>query len=228
MNKEEILKAIEGKLIVSCQALEDEPLHGSETMGKMAYAASLAGAGGIRANTVEDIREIKKKTDLPIIGIIKKEYEGSEVYITPSLKEVDALYKEGVEIIAIDATRRLRPDGKTISEAFPEIREKYKDQLFMADCSNYEEAVEAARLGFDFVGTTMHGYTDYTRGVELPNFELIDSLVRDLDLPIIAEGGIWSGEDLRKVFELGVHTAVVGSAITRPLEITKKFLAAIE
>ncbi|WP_213997537.1 N-acetylmannosamine-6-phosphate 2-epimerase [Tepidanaerobacter syntrophicus] len=225
--KDKIFKQIKNKLIVSCQALPDEPLHSSFIMGKMAYAAYLGGAGGIRANSIEDIREIKKNVKLPIIGIIKKVYEGSEVFITPTENEVELLYNEGVDIIATDATKRIRPDGTTISEMFPRLKEKYPDQIFMADCSTYEEAEEAYELGFDCLGTTLCGYTEYTRDRKLPDLELIGRLTKDFDIPVIAEGGIWAPEDIKKVFSLGVHAAVVGSAITRPMEITKRFVNAI-
>lgn len=226
-SKEEIFAQVKGNLIVSCQALEDEPLHSPFIMGRMAYAAKLGGAKGIRANGVEDIREIKKTVDLPIIGIIKKDYEDSEVFITPTMAEIDALYEEGVDIIALDATKRIRPDGKTISEIFPVIREKYPDQLFMADCSTVEEAAEAYRLGFDCLGTTLSGYTSYSAGKELPDFDMLGKIAADFPIPVIAEGGIWTPEQLKKVFTLGVHTAVVGTAITRPMEITKRFVQAI-
>lgn len=226
-NKDQIFEKVKGNLIVSCQALHEEPLHSPFIMGRMAYAAMLGGASGIRANSVEDIREIKKTVDLPIIGIIKSVYEGSDVFITPTLKEIELLYNEGVDIIALDATNRVRPDGKTISEVFPSIREKYSDQLFMADCSTYEEAQLAYELGFDCIGTTLSGYTEYTLGKKLPDVELIEKLVKDIKVPIIAEGGIWDPEDLKAVFDRGVHTAVVGSAITRPMEITKRFINAI-
>lgn len=227
-NKNNVFSQIKGKLVVSCQALPGEPLHSPYIMGRMAYAAYLGGAKGIRANGIEDIKEIKKLVDLPIIGIIKKVYEGSDVFITPTEKEIDLLYNEGVDIIAIDGTKRIRPDGKTISEVFPKIREKYKDQIFMADCSTYEEGIEAYRLGFHCVGTTLNGYTKYTEGKTIPSLELIGRLVKDLDIPVIAEGGIWTTEDLKNVFNLGVHTAVIGSAITRPMEITRRFVNAIE
>lgn len=194
----------------------------------MAYSAMKGGAKGIRANSVEDIKEIKKNVELPIIGIIKSVYEGSDVFITPTLKEIDLLYREGVNIIALDATNRIRPDGKLISEVFPTIREKYSDQLFMADCSTYEEAKEAYALGFDCLGTTLSGYTDYTRGTSLPDMELIERLVKDFPIPIIAEGGIWTPEQLKRVFELGAYSAVVGTAITRPMDITKRFVDAIK
>lgn len=223
----EILQSIHGGLIVSCQALEDEPLYSPYIMGRMAYAASEGGACGIRANTIEDITEIKKVVSLPIIGIIKKEYEGSEVYITPTMKEVDALVACEVEIIAMDATSRMRPGHKSLDEFFKEVREKYPNQLFMADCSCLEEGLHAAEIGFDLIGTTMSGYTSYTKGTKLPNLPMMRELVQTLDKPVIAEGGVWTGEDLAEVFNTGVHAAVVGSAITRPCEITRHFKNAV-
>ncbi|MGE7839745.1 N-acetylmannosamine-6-phosphate 2-epimerase [Lysinibacillus sp. NPDC093712] len=226
--KQKVFEDIKRQLIVSCQALPEEPLHSSFIMGKMAYAAMLGGAKGIRANSIEDIREIKSMVDLPIIGIIKKSSDESDVCITPTGKEVELLYKEGVDIIALDATKRLRPDGTTISEIFPEIRQKYKDQIFMADCSTYEEAKEAYELGFDCLGTTLSGYTEYTNDKKLPDLELIKRLIQSFPIPVIAEGGIWTPDELKRVFDLGVHTAVVGTAITRPMEITKRFVSAIQ
>ena len=227
-NKEEIIEALQDEVIVSCQALPEEPLHSSFIMGRMAYAAYLGGARGIRANSVEDIREIKKTVDLPIIGIIKKVYEGCDVFITPTLAEVHALFEEGVDIIALDATNRTRPDGMNIIEAFPIIRSKYPKQLFMADCSTYEEVKTAVDLGFDFVGTTLSGYTSYTKGRNLPDLELIERITNDFDTPVIAEGGISSPQELKDVFDKGVFCAVVGSAITRPMEITKRFMSAVK
>ncbi|HBI72470.1 MAG TPA: N-acetylmannosamine-6-phosphate 2-epimerase, partial [Lachnospiraceae bacterium] len=146
---DEILNSIQGGLIVSCQALEDEPLHSSYIMARMAYSAMKGGAAGIRANSVEDIREIKKTVTLPIIGIIKKDYEGSEVYITPTMKEIDALVECGADIISLDSTDRMRPGGQKLDDFFAEIRKKYPNQLFMADCSCIEEGLHAEKIGFD-------------------------------------------------------------------------------
>lgn len=223
-----ILNQVKGGLIVSCQALKEEPLYSSYIMSRMAYAAMLGGAVGIRANTVVDITEIKKTVDLPVIGIIKEVYGDCNVYITPTMKEIDALVECGVSIIATDATGRPRPDGKTLDEFFGEVRAKYPDQLFMADCSSYEEGMHAAEIGFDLVGTTMNGYTDYTKGVELPNIELMGRLARECGKPVIAEGGIWLPDQLKAALDAGVWAAVIGGAITRPMEITKRFVAAIQ
>lgn len=223
-----ILDQVKGGLIVSCQALKEEPLYSSYIMSRMAYAAMLGGAVGIRANTVVDITEIKKTVDLPVIGIIKEVYGDCSVYITPTMKEIDALAECGVSIIATDATKRPRPDGKTLDEFFGEVRAKYPDQLFMADCSCYEEGMHAAEIGFDLIGTTMNGYTEYTKGVELPNIGLMGRLARECGKPVIAEGGIWLPDQLKAALDAGVWAAVIGGAITRPMEITKRFVAAIQ
>ena len=226
--KNETLNKIKGGLIVSCQALKTEPLYDSYIMSKMAYAAMLGGAVGIRANTIVDILAIRERVDLPIIGIIKEEYPDNDVYITPTMKEVDALVEIGCDIIATDATNRTRPDGKSFEEFFKEVRAKYPDQLFMADTSCFEEGKLAAELGFDLIGTTMAGYTPYTKGRKLPDCELIEKYSKELDKPVISEGGIWSPDDLKAVYKAGAFSAVCGTAITRPMDITKRFVKALE
>lgn len=221
---------IEGKLIVSCQALPDEPLHSPVIMGRMALAAKEGGASGIRANTREDILEIKRVVDLPIIGIVKKNYEDSLVYITPTMAEVDELVSAKVDIIALDATIELRPNNMSLEAFFKLVKEKYPHQKFMADCSTLEEAIEADRLGFDFIGTTLVGYTRYTEGIQIEanDFELIKKILSSVKTPVIAEGNISTPEKARRVLELGCYSVVVGSAITRPQWITKKFIDEME
>lgn len=227
MTNEEVKKQIKGGLIVSCQALETEPLYDSYIMSKMAWAAYLGGAVGIRANTVADIKAIKERVDLPVIGIIKQIYDDSDVYITPTIKEVDTLAGIGCEIIAVDATNRPRPNGVTFEEFFTQVREKYPNQLFMADTSCFEEGRLAEKLGIDFLGTTMAGYTAYTKGTPLPDYTLMERYVSELNTPVIAEGGIWSPDELKRAMDTGVHCAVIGTAITRPMDITKRFVKAI-
>ena len=226
----ERIKNLKGKLIVSCQALENEPLHSDFIMGRMALAAKMGGACGIRANTVVDIKEIKKQVDLPIIGIIKKDYDDSEIYITPTMDEVDALVEAGVDIIALDATSRLRPGKKSLKEFFGEVRAKYPDKLFMADCSTEEEAIFADELGFDFIGTTMVGYTKESEGlrIEENDFEILRNILAKVKHKVIAEGNINTPEKCRRVIELGAFSVVVGSIITRPQLITKEFSKALE
>lgn len=226
MNKilnNKVLNKIKGKLIVSCQALEDEPLYSSFIMGRMAYAALVGGAAGIRANTIVDIKEIKKTVNLPIIGIIKRVYENcANLYITPTIKEVEELIEEGVDIIAIDGTRRPRPDSKEIVELLREIKEKYPNQLLMADISSSEEAVYAEKIGFDIVGTTLVGYTDYTKD-KIP-LEELEKVIQAVKVPVIAEGNMDTPDKAKKALDLGAFAVVVGGAITRPQQITKKFV----
>lgn len=213
-------------MIVSCQALENEPLHSSYIMGKMALAAYVGGAKGIRANTVEDILEIKKRVPLPVIGIIKKNYEDAEVYITPTMAEVDALMTAQAEIIALDATAGSRPGGESLEHFCDAVRQKYPGQLLMADCSTFEEAVRADRLGFDYIGTTLVGYTKQSRNlhIEDEDFRLIRKILAAISHPLIAEGNIDTPQKARRVLELGCHSVVVGSIITRPQIITRKFV----
>ncbi|MCI5502728.1 MAG: N-acetylmannosamine-6-phosphate 2-epimerase [Eubacterium sp.] len=225
-NKVEQLK---GKLIVSCQALPHEPLHSSFIMGRMALAAKEGGACGIRANTREDIKEIQQNVDLPVIGIVKRDYEDSEIYITPTMKEVDELMEVKPEIIAMDATIAKRPGGLTLDEFFHQVKEKYPDQLWMADCSTVEEALHADELGFDFIGTTMVGYTPQSKHlkIEANDFEIIREIVSKAKHRVIAEGNINTPEKARRVIELGAFSVVVGSIITRPQLITKNFADAL-
>lgn len=216
-----MLKKIKGKLIVSCQALEDEPLHSSFIMGRMAKAAKEGGAIGIRAQGVSDINEIKKVTGLPVIGIIKRNYEDSEIYITPTIKEIKELLETECEMIALDATNRLRPNSENIKDLIDCIHNS--NRLAMADISTFEEGVQAEKLGFDCISTTLSGYTPYSTQGEGVDFDLLEKLVKTVNIPVICEGKINTPEDLKKAFELGAYSAVVGGAITRPQQITRRF-----
>lgn len=219
------VEQLEGRLVVSCQALPHEPLHSSFIMGRMALAAKEGGAAGIRANTKEDIQEIQSLVDLPVIGIVKRDYAGSKVYITPTMKEVDELMEAGPEIIAVDATGELRPGNVTLDEFFLQVKEKYPKQLLMADCSTVDEALHADELGFDFIGTTMVGYTEQSKGdrIEENDFEILRRMIAQVKGRVIAEGNINTPRKVKRVIELGAYSVVVGSAITRPQLITRSF-----
>lgn len=230
MKAEGMLQQVRGKLIVSCQSYEGEALYDPQDtlMGRMAKAAQAGGAAGIRANTVSDIQDVRRRCTLPILGIIKAKYPDSDVYITPTLQEVEALVACGCQMIAMDATDRLRPGGVGLAEFFAACRARFPQQCFMADCSTAQEGLAAARLGFDCVGTTMAGYTPYTSHRTPPDFDMLAQLTGQAGVPVIAEGGIWTPQQLQRAFEHGAWAAVVGNAITNPQAITRRFVAAIE
>ena len=221
-----MLDKVKNELIISCQALPNEPLHSPMIMGRMALAAKQAGAAGIRAQGVEDILEIKRVTGLPIIGIIKKDYPDSEVFITATKEEVLALIETGCEMIALDATKRPRPNGEKLEDLLKLIKDANVES--MADISTFEEAQIAEKLGFDCISTTLAGYTSYSMNVDGPDYDLIKRCVSEIKIPTIAEGKIHTPQQLKAVMDLNVHSAVVGSAITRPQEIAAKFIKEIK
>lgn len=221
-----MLDVIKNNLIVSCQALEDEPLHSPFIMGRMAKAAKEGGAVAIRAQGVEDIIEIKKVTNLPLIGIIKRNYKDSEVFITPTEKEIKELIETGCEMIALDATNRTRPNNEKIKDLL-ELIHKSK-RLAMADVSTYEEGIKAQEMGFDCISTTLSGYTSYSTQSDKVDFKLLEELVKDCSIPVICEGRIYTPEELKKAFDIGAYSVVIGGAITRPQQITERFVNAIK
>lgn len=224
-----MLEQIKGKLVVSCQALENEPLHSPFIMARMALAAAEGGAAGIRANSVVDIKAIRQQVALPVIGLIKRDYPDSEVFITPTLREVEELIAAAPEMIALDATQRPRPGGETLAQLVAAIRARWPTLLLMADIASVEEALIAEQLGFDCVGTTLYGYTPQTKGHTLPesDFALLKAVLAAVAIPVIAEGNVDTPERAARCLALGARAVVVGGAITRPQQITRRFTDAI-
>lgn len=228
--KQQIIDSIKGSLIVSCQALPGEPLYVEEKsiMYLMARAAKLAGARCIRTCGVRDVAAIKEETGLPVIGLIKQAYDGYDSYITPTMKEVDALVEVGADIIALDCTHRRRGDGRSPGDYLKVIREKYPDILLMADISTVAEGMDAWKCGADFVGTTMSGYTPYSPQSDEPDIGLVKALVESVDIPVIGEGKVHYPHQAAAMLEAGAWAVVVGGAITRPLEIAQRFVRSLE
>ncbi len=221
MTADAFLTAVKGRLIVSCQALENEPLHGAEVMAKMAVAAMIGGAAAIRANGPRDIRAIKQAVDLPVIGLYKQGESG--VYITPTFEAAAEIAEAGADVIALDCTARPRPDGLAISELLARIHGELKRPTF-ADVSTLDEATAAAELGVAMAAPTLSGYTDGGPMPAGPDFDLLARMIAELPIPVIAEGRIHSPEQARRALDMGAWAVVVGSAITRPRTITARFV----
>ncbi|MGE6613474.1 N-acetylmannosamine-6-phosphate 2-epimerase [Peribacillus sp. NPDC076916] len=221
-----MLNQVKEELIVSCQALPEEPLHSPFIISKMALAAMEGGAKGIRANTKEDILAIKNEIVLPVIGIVKRDYEDSDIFITATHKEIDELIESGCEMIAVDATHRIRPNGISLQELIHYAKEKAPNVELMADIATVEDAIQAEKLGFDCVSTTLHGYTADTSDHKLyhDDFSLLKNILDQVSIPVIAEGNVMTPEMYKRCLTLGAHSVVVGGAITRPRDITRRFV----
>ncbi|MBQ4074442.1 MAG: N-acetylmannosamine-6-phosphate 2-epimerase [Clostridia bacterium] len=230
MTKQELFDLVKGTIIISCQATPGEPLYDKERslMPYMARAAKLAGAKMIRTSSARDIAGIKEETGLPVIGLIKREYPGYTGRITMTMREVDECMEALSDIVSIDCTDCERGDGLTAPEFLKLVKTKYPNIIIMADCATLEEAIAAYEAGADLVGSTMNGYTPQTKDCKGdPNYELVRQMVEALPCPVIAEGRVHTPEQAKRMLEIGAWAVVVGGAITRPLEIANRFMAAV-
>ncbi|MEG0164457.1 N-acetylmannosamine-6-phosphate 2-epimerase [Anaerorhabdus sp.] len=224
MNKQEVLKCIKNRLIVSCQARVGWAMYGSDIMAAFAKAAEEGGACGIRATGADNIKAIKERVNLPIIGINKCFSNEFDVYITPTYESAKEILDCGIEIIALDATCRKRPNGEKIDEIVKKIKTNYPEVLIMGEISTVEEAKNILNLGFDLISTTLSGYTEESKDIKSVNLELIRQIKKITDLPIIAEGKIKTELEARQTLEAGAYSVVVGTAITRPEIITQRYV----
>lgn len=224
----DILNRIKGTVVVSVQAMPNEPLYLEQCMIGMMKSVVNGGAGALRLAGARDVKNAKKLFNLPIIGltkpnIIPKNYK-ELVYITPNIKDVIELVEAGADVIATDATQRKRPNNEKLQDLIKYIH--INKRLAMADISTLEEGLNAKEFGADIISTTLAGYTleSANSPANDPDFELLKQLVEQTQLPVVLEGRIWEPEQVNKAFELGAHCVVIGSAITRPQLITKRFV----
>jgi len=224
--KRELLESLKNGLIVSCQVQKDDPIYTDDIVIKMAEAAAWAGAVAIRANSPEQIKAIKEKVDLPIIGLYKIWNDDTDVFITPTLEAAKQVWEAGAEIIALDCTSQITHEKTKAYELLPILKKEIQDAIIFADVSNYDEAKRAIELGADIVAPTLYGYTEETKHIEEPNLREFARMCRDFkdDAYVMMEGHLYTPEDAMKCIYLGAHSVVVGSAITRPHLIAKRFV----
>lgn len=207
--------------------MPSEPLYLEKCMAAMMKSVVKGGAGGLRVAGTRDVKNAKHLFDVPVIGLTKPDVIPQNwqeiVYITPTIKDVLELINAGADIVAFDGTSRPRPDGDTLEGLIKYVR--INKRISMADISTVEEGVNAAKLGADILSTTLSGYTQFSQNrPDGPDFELLEQLVKETDKPVVLEGRIWEPYEVDKAFELGAHCVVIGSAITRPQLITKRFV----
>ena len=216
---------IRKKVVVSVQALSHEPLYDENCMIAMMKSVVKGGAAGLRVAGARDVRNAKKNFSVPVIGLTKPDKLPPNwkeiVYITPSVKEVRELTDAGADIIAFDGTSRKRENSP--EEMISLIHSS--GRLAMADIATFEEGINCAKLGADIISTTLSGYTlESENNSNEPDFELLEKLVKATDTPVFLEGKVWEPRQVKKAFSLGAHSVVIGSAITRPQLITKRFI----
>lgn len=222
--KTPMLDTLRGGLIVSCQAYPGEPLRDADAMARIAQSAVIGGAVGIRAQGLDDIRAIARSVSVPQIGLWKVGVDG--VFITPTLDHALAVVEAGADIVAIDGTRRARPDGLSLADTIRRLHEQ-TGALVMADAGSLDDALAAEDAGADIVGTTLSGYTGERSRTDGPDLELVQVVASRVSAPVFAEGRIRTPSDARAALDAGAHAVVVGTAITHPATITSWFVEAL-
>lgn len=219
-----LIEGLRGRLVVSCQAYPGEPMRDPRTMSQVARAVVAGGAAAVRAQGIEDVREVVAAVDVPVIGLWKDGDDG--VYITPTLAHAIAVAEAGAQVVALDGTRRPRPDGRTLAETVAELRER-ADVLVMADCGSLADALAAQDAGVDILGTTLAGYSGERPKTVGPDLELVDEMVAHCTLPVMVEGRVHTPAQAADVLARGAFAVCVGTAITHPTTITTWFADAV-
>lgn len=231
MKKAEIFQKLKHQLIVSCQSSEDNPLYTTEHMVLLAKCSFAGGCRMYRVDTPAHIKAIKKTIPNPlIIGIWKVDYPNSDVYITPTMKEVDALMQSGVDILAVDGTNSLNPNGEKACTFISAIKKKYPSCILMADIATVADAIASYEHGADIISTTLHGYTKDTEKIatDTCDIEFIKEVRKQVPCFLIAEGKLWTREDMKAAFHAGADAVVIGTAINNPKCITERFMEALK
>lgn len=221
-----LLEKWRGGLIVSCQALAGSPLAKPEIIAAFAETAEQNGVVGVRIDAPENIAAVKSRVKIPVLGIYKIITDRSEVYITPTFDAAHKIVAAGADIVALDATFRARPNDEKIENIVEQIHGKFNKPL-AADVSTFEEGLKAEEIGFDAVITTLSGYTEGTKHIVKPDFELVEKLSKKLSVPLICEGRLSSAEEVKRAFDCGAFAVVVGSAITGVDYLVRKFAEAL-
>ena len=226
MNLAEILRQWRGGLIVSCQAASGTPLARPDIIAAMARVAELNGAVGVRLDGSDNVKAARQAMGLPILGLEKRIFADSEVYITPTYDALVRLKESGAHIAALDATERPRPRGETLEQIVKQAREQLRIPL-MADVATFTQGVRAVEeLGAEMVSTTLSGYTRETAGNNGADFQLVEKLASRLSVPVIAEGRLRSPQDVARAFDCGAFAVVVGAAITGLDWLTRQYAQA--
>lgn len=225
MGKQEIIEQLKNGLIVSCQMEQHAPCYSEDMVELLARAAVWAGACGLRINGVDNVKKIKSLFSIPVIGLVKIHREDTEVFMTPSMNEVDALVEAKADIIAVDGTPRLI-DGQPACDIIPKIKEKYPDVLIFADVRDEQDAIHALDLGADMVAPTFYRFKKDAKSTDLPDWEMFARMCRTCSQKgiVIMEGKIWTPDDAIRALHYGAHAVVVGSAITRPHLVARRFV----
>ncbi len=221
----DLVERLRGRLVVSCQAYPGEPMRDPTTMARVAQACAQGGASAIRAQGLEDLRAIRAVVDVPLVGLVKVGDDG--VFITPTLRDALEVAATGAEVVALDGTRRERPDGLSLAEVIAGLAREAPDVLVMADCGSLDDARAAQDAGAHLLGTTLAGYTGERPRTTGPDLELVEQVAAACERPVVVEGRIHSPEQAAAALAAGGHAVCVGTAITHPTTITGWFAGAL-